>query len=217
MSYLLSPEDSKKRDAGCVHHLDHDHFNNDIDNLVGMHYGCHTAYHRSVRPLVEAGSTLPEQWRANIAKAIAKRMEDPAARARLSESVSKTKARVSAEDGMLTCGDCGREFKSRYGLGHHRGLRGACSKNVDRDKLQADWEFECSCGKKFSLKRGMKRHLSNNDGHVAVKTALSASEKSAIAYAEAMEASKLPVDCSCGFKAKNQLSLRTHRRWRKCA
>jgi hypothetical protein len=32
-----------------VHHLDHNHDNNDPDNLAATHTGCHTSYHQSIR------------------------------------------------------------------------------------------------------------------------------------------------------------------------
>lgn len=38
--------------GGCVHHVDHNHDNNDPENLVFAHHTCHTEYHTSA------------QWRA---------------------------------------------------------------------------------------------------------------------------------------------------------
>lgn len=52
-----------------VHHVDHDHTNNDANNLVPSHFSCHSAYHMRVR-------TVSDETRQRMSAAQKKRYSD---------------------------------------------------------------------------------------------------------------------------------------------
>lgn len=43
----------RTKDAASVHHIDHDHDNNDLSNLTSVHIGCHLTHHNHLRVIGE--------------------------------------------------------------------------------------------------------------------------------------------------------------------
>lgn len=72
--------------GGVVHHLDHDHGNNDPDNLAFAHVACHSAYHNQ-------GKKMSASAKKAIATAVTVWNADPTNKARKHEALKASWAR----------------------------------------------------------------------------------------------------------------------------
>lgn len=70
----------RKMPGGVVHHLDHDHYNNQVENLVFAHATCHASHHNS-------GKVMSESAKAKIREYALKWNADPVNKQRKSESM----------------------------------------------------------------------------------------------------------------------------------
>jgi hypothetical protein len=161
MSNLLKPGESRKRDAGCVHHIDHDHDHNVIENLTGMHYGCHTAYHKRLyNPgAVKKGMKLPKSWKEKVTASNKRKPLDPA----FGQKISDTKKKRIREDlnfqAQLWCVKCRRgPFSYPFGMRFHASKGGRCDSFYHRDPATRDTWYVCDCGRKFASQTWLTRH-----------------------------------------------------------
>lgn len=114
------PDTEREVFALAIHHIDENHDNNVPENLTAVHYGCHIKLHRSTRPLVAAGSTLPERWRQRIAAGTAKRMAEMTEEERAIWLERQREGFQKVDKTPLKCEQCGAgPFKGQHGLGIH--------------------------------------------------------------------------------------------------
>lgn len=206
MKLDMTREEALVASSGIVHHVDHDHGNNILDNFAPMHQSCHSAYHRSVRPLVAKGSKLPDEWREKVAAAVASRMSSEENK----QQIAKTMAANVREDENygkpLYCEDCGGgPYTGTLGLNSHQGREG-CVKYKERLNRERDYEFECSCGDKFAFNRALTRHVNNRIGHHAVKAGLTARQREKALIKESYK-----FVCMCEEKFRTARGLSIHK------
>lgn len=117
-------------DAAIIHHLDHDHDNNDPANLAPGHRRCHVEHH---------GEDVSDEIRAQLSAFQREFQNRPEVRARNSAAQKRVqkevqnrpevKAKVSAaakrqhatDRDPTPCPACGRTCVGRHGLGVHMG------------------------------------------------------------------------------------------------
>lgn len=206
MVYALTADAAKEKTSGIVHHIDHNHDNDVLDNLAPMHQNCHVAYHRSVRPLVAKGSKLPDEWRERVAVASKMNNARPEVRQKIAESMAVAVRSYENYGKPLYCEDCGSgPYVGELGLRSHQG-RGGCAKHTERIERERTYEFECSCGKKFAYRKSLTRHLGNNAEHFKVRTGLTARERE-----KANERDTYKFICECGRKVPSKRGLAIHK------
>jgi len=79
-----------------IHHKDHDHDNNDIENLQVTHYGCHTRHHwtgkqhtdetKSKLAVHRVGKPLSDETKAKMSAATKGKSKSEETRRRMSEA-----------------------------------------------------------------------------------------------------------------------------------
>lgn len=193
--------------AFCVHHVDHDHDNNDPTNLVAMHYGCHISYHRTVRPLVEKGQKLPDEWKRKITESLAAWREEMSADKR-QEWLEKTQAGIASIDRtLLNCPDCGDgPFQGTHGISMHK-RKGSCDpenlsgmgRKRERSRGSTIYCGDCPAGP-FANDRALRTHVT---------------WCSKARYTSSERAINCP-DCGAG-PYKSQRSVNIHKGMGKCA
>jgi len=205
MNFTLSSFESKQRTAGCVHHLDHNHEHNVLHNLAGMHYGCHIAYHRSIRPLVVKGSKLPEEWTAKIAKAVENRMSAQANRDQMGLTIATNKQSEEGFGAELWCIICQTgPYLGPQGIRAHIG-KNECGKKRERREELESYSFACSCGKRCRMRRSLVRHLNNHADHFEVEPTGHASFVRVL-----RNVSTYGLSCACGHRVKDENALIVH-------
>lgn len=157
----LDRTDGRSQYCLVIHHLDHNHQNNHPENLVPIHYGCHTAHHRAMLPLVAKGSTLPRAWSDKIAQGTGRRMASmtPDEKADWTERVRNGRL----EHGRVphVCEKCGQgPYRGKQGLSLHQKRDGCTSRRFLM--IIEDGRMCELCGRgPFVGTKGLGRHKAN--------------------------------------------------------
>lgn len=152
--------DGRQSHALVVHHVDHNHTNNAVENLAASHYGCHTSHHFASDPLVPKGSTLPEEWKRRVALGTTKRMAEMTVEEKQMWLERVLNGMHKVDKTPILC-DCGSgPFRGEQGLKIHRAR--SCSStggNAASKAKQNRKPFHCECGKgPFSGRQGLAIH-----------------------------------------------------------
>lgn len=90
-------EDMNRKTRLVVHHQDGNHDNDDPENLVASHAGCHARYHATAAWKNGRISGLTEEGREARGRAVAARNRDPEFRKKISAGKKRWWAGLSAE------------------------------------------------------------------------------------------------------------------------